>query len=210
MTQTDNSAPATVVGVVDGSLPANTRRFHVVLGDEAVVQLDEIVVTISRLPNGEEVRHFGIVVEGYGELEGATFAGDTRRIAIRHEMPGETARRVEVQILRSVPELWVPPEPGAEVQRAAGADRDAALFLDQMQQPFAVGVDQIGEPVCIAFEFLNGAKGGHVSISGISGVATKTSFALHLLYQLLENPAGLALLAAHAMNTRALVFNSKG
>lgn len=202
--------PAPPVGVVDGSVAVNTRRFHVVVAADATVQLDEILVTTSRLPDGTEISHYGIVVEGYGEIEGATFAGDTQRIAIRHEMPGETARRIEVQILRTVPEVWVAPEPGAEVRRAVGRDRDSALFCDQMQQPLAVGVDQSGQPVNVAFEFLNGTKGGHVSISGISGVATKTSYALFLLYQLMENPAGLALLGQHAANTRALVFNSKG
>ncbi len=88
-----------------------------------------------------------------------------------------------------MPELWLPPAPGAPVLRAAGADRDAALFLDQMEQPLAVGLDQNGEPIMADFAFLNGEKGGHVSISGISGVATKTSYALFLLYMLFETAA---------------------
>ena len=207
-TPSDQSDP--LVGVVDGSLTANTRRFHVALNDDAVVQLDELLATSSALPDGRRVVHYGIVVEGLGEIEGAEFAGDTKRIAVRKEMPGETARRVEVQILRTIPEIWVAPEPGSEVRRAVGKEREDALFLDQMQQPLAVGLDQAGEPVYVAFEFLNGTKGGHVSISGISGVATKTSYALFLLYQLLETPSGLRLLGQHAANTRALVFNTKG
>jgi hypothetical protein len=57
---------------------------------------------------------------------------------------------------------------------------------------------------------VNGAKGGHVNISGISGVATKTSYAMFLLYQLLETPRGRELLGNQVTNTRALVFNVKG
>jgi hypothetical protein len=96
------------------------------------------------------------------------------------------------------------------VLRAAGAHRDAALFLDQMEQPLAVGLDQNGEAIMADFAFLNGEKGGHVSISGVSGVATKTSYALFLLYMLFETQRGRRLLGEHAPNTRALVFNVKG
>ena len=60
--------------------------------------------------------------------------------------------------------------------------------------------------------FVDGRAGGHVSISGISGVATKTSYALFLLYQLLETDTGIDLLGGPAGRaaTRALVFNTKG
>ena len=82
--------------------------------------------------------------------------------------------------------------------------------MDQMEQKLAVGVDQAGRPIYADFTFFNGQKGGHVSISGISGVATKTTYALFLLYMLLETPDGRALLGAHSPETRALVFNVKG
>ena len=60
--------------------------------------------------------------------------------------------------------------------------------------------------------FVDGRSGGHVSISGISGVATKTSYALFLLYQLLETEQGMDLLGGRAgrESVRALVFNTKG
>ena len=60
------------------------------------------------------------------------------------------------------------------------------------------------------FSFLNGEKGGHVSISGISGVATKTTYALFLLYMLFETEAGYGCSAPRAPQTRALVFAVKG
>jgi uncharacterized protein len=202
--------PAEVVGLVDGAIPASTRRFVVALADDAVVQLDDLLATTQVLPNGGSVTHYGIVVEGSRHIEGASFATDTARIARDQTMPGETARRVEVQVLRTAPELWLAPEPGAQVTRATGAGRAEALFLDQMDQPLAVGLDQAGEPVYVDFAFLNGKKGGHVNISGISGVATKTSYALFLLYQLLEAPDGRRLLGPAAPATRALVFAVKG
>jgi DNA helicase HerA-like ATPase len=198
------------LGLVDGSTPSSTRRFHVVLEDDAVVQLDDLVSSTQTLPDGTELTHYGIVVEGLGHIEGAELPSDTQRIAGSRTMPGVTTRRVEVQSLRTIPELWIPPAPGGIVTRAVGVHRDAALFLDQMEQPLAVGLDQNGQPIMADFTFLNGEKGGHVSISGVSGVATKTSYALFLLYMLFETARGRRLLGEHSANTRALVFNVKG
>ncbi len=200
----------TEIGLIDGSVPASTRGFLVVLHDEAVVQLDDLLTTTQTLPDGTEVTHYGIVVEGLGGIEGADLPSDTKRITATKTMPGITSRQVEVQILRTVPELWLPPAPGASVNRVSPAQRAEALFLDQMEQPLAVGVDQTEEAVYADFAFLNGEKGGHVSISGISGVATKTSYALFLLYMLFETEKGRSLLGTSAPATRALVFNVKG
>ena len=198
------------IGLVDGAADSTTRRFWVVLEDAAIVQLDDLLVCRQPLPDGSEVIHFGIVVESERRIEGASFSSDTARISRDLTMPGVTSRRVEVQILRAAPEMWLAPEPGAAVHRASGTLRDQALFLDEMDQPLAVGLDQRGEPVHLDFSFLSGERGGHVNISGISGVATKTTYALFLLYQLLETEHGRALLGTHAPNTRALVFNVKG
>jgi uncharacterized protein len=206
----DPDAPTTVVGLVDGSRTASTRTFHVVLDDTAVVSLDELVATSQVLPDGSTFTHYGIVVEGYSEIEGADVASDTQRITGTKTMPGVTARTVEVQVLRTIPERWLPPAPGAVVDRASGEHRSLALFLDQMDRQLPVGLDQNGEVLHADFDFINGTKGGHVSISGVSGVATKTSYALFLLYMLFETPAGRALLGASAPNARALVFNVKG
>ena len=38
-------------------------------------------------------------------------------------------------------------------------------------------------------EFLDGTRGAHVNISGISGVATKTTCAMFLLYSLFHSDA---------------------
>jgi hypothetical protein len=198
------------LGLVDGAVEATTRRFSILLDERAVVQLDDLVAVTQELPDGRVLTHYGIVVEGFGSIEGASLATDTRRIAGDRTMPGEEVRRVEVQVLLTVPELWLPPRPGARAVAAHGAHREHALFLDQMERRLAVGLDQAGLPVYADFTFLNGEKGGHLSISGISGVATKTSYALFLLYMLFETAQGRRLLGASSPQTRALVFNVKG
>src|SRR5947209_18585328 len=129
------------LGLVDGAVDASTRRFSLLLDERAIVQLDDLVAVSQELPDGRLVTHYGIVVEGFGRIEGASFATDTRRIAGDRTMPGEEIRRVDVQVLRTVPELWLPPRPGSAAVAAQGGHRERALFLDQMERKLAVGVD---------------------------------------------------------------------
>ena len=53
-----------------------------------------------------------------------------------------------------------------------------------MERKLPIGLSRDGEPVYANLEFLDGTRGAHVNISGISGVATKTSYATFLLYSL--------------------------
>jgi hypothetical protein len=204
--------PQTVtVGLVDGSCDTDSRTVTVVLAAEQVVQLDELVAIATTLADGTEVTHYGIVTELRTRLEGADLPSDTVRVADRI-VPAQLVRRAEVRLLRTMPEVFVAPDAGSTVTRAAGAHRAAALFEDQMDAMLPVGLDLTGQPVHADMRFVDGRAGGHVSISGISGVATKTSYALFLLYQLLETDQGIDLLGGTAARaaTRALVFNTKG
>ncbi len=198
------------VGLVDGVVEGSTNKFRVVLDDDRYIQLDELVATTQTLPTGEIHTTYGIVTEVFGRMEGAQFASDTARIARDQTMPGTSIRTAEIKVLRTVPEIWVPPAPGALVERAQAEHRRNALYLDQMNRPLPVALDNTGEPIYLDFDFLDGTRGGHVSISGVSGVATKTSFALHLLYILTETEQGRQALGVHAAGTKALIFNVKG
>jgi DNA helicase HerA-like ATPase len=200
-----------MIGHIDGSAETTTRGFGIVLDEGASVELDDLVVTHSAGPAGP-VAHYGIVTECETRLEGASFPSDTLRIAGTRTMPGALSRTARVTVLRADPEVWVAPQAGAAVALALGAQRDRALFVDQMDDVsrLPIGFDRRLEPVYVDFSFINGEKGGHVSISGISGVATKTSYALFLLYQLFETERGATLLGQARPNTKAIVFNVKG
>ena len=200
------------IGLVDGSVESDSRTFQVVLDPEVVVQLDELVAVTTDLPDGRQVTHYGIVTELRSRFEGAELPSDTGRV-VDSTLPAEHVRRAEVRVLRVVPELFVAPHAGAPAARAAGAHRAIALFEDEMTRGrLPVGLDLGGAPVYADMRFVDGRSGGHVSISGISGVATKTSYALFLLYQLLETEQGMELLGGRAgrESVRALVFNTKG
>ncbi len=200
------------IGLVDGSVESDSRTFHVVIEPDVLIQLDELVAVETDLPGGAQVTHYGIVTELRSRFEGADLPSDTGRVVDR-TLPAEHVRRAEVRVLRVLPELFVAPHAGAVATRAVGAHRIVALFEDEMTRgKLPVGLDLGGAPVYADMRFVDGRAGGHVSISGISGVATKTSYALFLLYQLLETEQGMDLLGGRAAreNVRALVFNTKG
>jgi DNA helicase HerA-like ATPase len=94
------------------------------------------------------------------------------------------------------------------VRRASGAERDSALYFDRMDRRIPIGTGRDGEALYINADFLDGSRGAHVSISGISGVATKTSFATWLLYSVFRS--GVLGGAGETANTKALIFNVKG
>jgi len=197
----------TRVGRVLGSEHTTTAGFRVVVDDDEYLQLDDLVVVATEVPKAGQVNTYGVVTEAEAVFEGATFESDTHRIAELGIMPGAKVRTVRVAVTRVDPEVWVSPDPGEEVERATGEARRKALYADEMARPLPVGLGRDGAPVHIDLDFFDGRKGGHMSISGISGVATKTSFALFFLRMLTAMPA---VVGEGAANLRVLVFNVKG
>ncbi|UCG39920.1 MAG: ATP-binding protein [Acidimicrobiia bacterium] len=195
------------VGRVLGTRDATTRAFRVLVDDDRYLQLDDLVELRTDVPEAGEVATYGIVTEVSATYEGATYDTDTRRIAEEGTLPAETVRTAEVAITRVDPEVWVSPHPGERVRRAVDAERDKALYVDEMRRPLPIGIGRDERPVFLDLDFFDGVKGGHMSISGISGVATKTSFALFFLRMLTGSPA---VVGEGATNLRVLVFNVKG
>ncbi len=190
-----------------GTQHTSTREFRVVLDDDEYLQLDDLVVVRTEVPKRGEVRTYGVVTEAEAIYEGASFESDTHRIAAEGILPGAKVRSAQVAVTRLDPEVWVSPDPGELVERASGAERLKALYVDEMGRPLPIGIGRDGEPLHIDLDFFDGRKGGHMSISGISGVATKTSFALFFLRLLSGRPD---ILGEGAANLRVLVFNVKG
>ncbi|MCT2583788.1 ATP-binding protein [Actinophytocola sp. S1-96] len=196
----------TPVGLVVGTVSASPLEFSVGVAPDQFLQLDDVVVTRRALPDGGEVRIAGVVTGVEAGHEGARFASDVFLIE-QGALPAEVSEVAEVTVTRVEPEVYVPPRPGTAVVRATGADRDSALYFDTMADAkLPVGLGRDGQPVYLNFEFVDGTRGGHVSISGVSGIATKTSFATFLLHSIFNS----GVLAGEAHNTKALIFSVKG
>lgn len=194
------------VGLVVGTVAATPLQFSVAVQADQYLQLDDVVTTSRQLPGRDPIRVSGVVTNVEAVHEGARFASDVFLIQ-QGALPAEVAEIAQVSVTRVEPEVYVPPVPGSPVMRAKGKDRDQALYFDEMgEAKVPVGFGRDGNPVYINFEFVDGTRGGHVSISGVSGIATKTSFALFLLHSIIH----CGVLAAEAHNTKMLVFSVKG
>ncbi|HVF52467.1 MAG TPA: ATP-binding protein [Actinomycetota bacterium] len=194
-----------MVGRVLGTQDSTPLQFWVGLQEGSFLQLDDIVVTERTPPGSEPISIYGVVTQVIARHEGARFDSDVFLIE-EGVLPGDLIETAEVTSTRVEPELFVPPLPGAEVRKAEGKERDQALFFDNMTKKLPAGLTRDDEPLFINLEFLDGTRGAHVNISGISGVATKTTYATFLLYSLFNSGA----LGADAINTKALIFNVKG
>jgi uncharacterized protein len=194
------------VGLVVGTVAATPLQFSVAVSPEQYLQLDDVVVTSRQLPDQPPIQVSGVVTNVEAMHEGARFASDVFLIQ-QGALPAEVAEVAQVSVTRVEPEVYVPPLPGVPVQRATGKQRESALYFDEMgDAKVPVGFGRDGNPVYINFEFVDGTRGAHVSISGVSGIATKTSFALFLLHSI----TNCGVLEAEAHNTKILVFSVKG
>ena len=197
--------PGQTVGRVTGTEDATPLQFSVALAPKQYLQLDDVVTTAREVPGIGEVRTSGVVTQVVARHEGTKFGSDVFLVA-DNVLPAFVQEIAEITTTRVEPECYVPPLPGAEVRRATGEERAQALYFDKMDRKVPVGKGRDGAPIYLNLEFLDGTRGGHVSISGISGVATKTSFALFLLYSIFQS----GVLGKRSVNAKALVFSVKG
>ena len=193
------------VGRVIGTEDATPLEFWVGVEEGQFLQLDDVVSLERALPGGDTIHIYGIVEQVRARHEGARFDSDVFLIE-NGVLPAQVSEAAKVVATRFEPETFVPPRPGQAVRRAVGEDRDKALFFDQMVDRIPVGLSRAGEPMFVNLEFLDGTRGAHVNISGVSGVATKTTYATFLLHSLFTS----GVLGARAVNTKALIFNVKG
>ncbi|MFP5308588.1 MAG: ATP-binding protein [Actinomycetes bacterium] len=194
-----------LVGRVIGTEDATPLDFWVAVAPDATIQLDD-VVALERTPAGHgPVRIYGVVSQVRARHDGARFDSDVFLIE-DGVLPAEISEAAQVLATRFEPEVFVPPLPGAAVRRAEGAEREQALFFDDMEHKLPAGLSRDDQPVFVDMEFVDGTRGAHVNISGVSGVATKTTYATFLLHSMFTS----GVLGDRATNTRALIFNVKG
>lgn len=154
--------------------------FTVEINTPHELELDMIVETWRPVEGQGQVAHFGVVE--------SISVGNYYRALVR--------------VVRIWPDCYLPPMPGQAVKVCSEKNVNWALRFDGMERRIAIGTMSNGRTAYANLDFLSGIKGAHINIAGISGVATKTSYALFLLYSLFQNPAG--------KNSRAILFNVKG
>ncbi|WP_189087484.1 ATP-binding protein [Deinococcus ruber] len=198
------SAP--LLGRILGTEDAMPTVFWFLVEQGQSVQLDDLVVARTTKPGGQEVSFYGLIDSVRKRHEGVTFESDVVDVA-SGVLPALVSYTARVLVTRVDPEQFVPPQPGDSVYHARGHDLKMALSADKMEAAaFPGGLLSDGQTLPINYNFVNGKSGGHINISGISGVATKTSYALFLLHSIFTS----GVMGLDAADTRAVIFNVKG
>ncbi|RLJ70562.1 hypothetical protein BCF55_0838 [Hydrogenivirga caldilitoris] len=191
------------VGIVLGTKPSNPLEFWVGVESGNYLQLDDVVMVRSRIDgSSQEIRFYGLVHEVQKFLEGVELVYDAQLVN-SGIVPANIAYMARIMVTRIEPEIFIPPTPGDPAFRAQGIDLEKALYYDNMKNKIPVGLSRSGDVVYLNYDFLNGREGAHVSISGMSGVATKTSYALFLMYSIFQK-------ADDRSRIHGLIFNVKG
>ena len=191
------------MGRVIGTQDATPLEFWVWLEEGESVQVDDAVVVETESPNGS-LKLYGMVDIVRSRHQGSTFDSDV--VEAERGLPVELSIAAHVKVTRLMPEYYYPPMPGDTVRVVTDDEFAEALFMDKMERKFPIGLSLSGKEVVYGnLDFLNGRKGAHMNISGVSGIATKTTYTTFLLHSLLH--------CGHltdAKNTHAIIFNVKG
>ena len=217
----DKSRPIPIGRVVATELkPATPHQFHFWTANETPIGIGAIVrVEASErgaLGVGRVV--YGVVTDGFAYSDLATplhdvvgAEGDPARAAeaptVRQEIRLWTAA-----VLRQIPEEPLQPVPLGQVHVVADADVAQALRIDAYvggAQPTAIPIGLytsggLEAPVYLDADFLLGPEAAHLNISGVSGLATKTSAVEFLLASIFRH------FPAHKGRIAAVCFNVKG
>ena len=182
---------------------ASPLSFDVLLDESSFVQLDDVLVcksVVKRYNESMEVKFYGVVIELIKYLEGVDILYQEIK-AKEGVLPVHPVYLAKINVNRIEPQYYLPPKPGDEVFKAFGEDRDKGLFFDTMETKIPAGLSQDGLPVYINYNFINGKDGAHISISGMSGVATKTSYSLFLINSIIQKSQD---------KPKFVIFNVKG
>lgn len=132
----------------------------------------------------EEISHMtdspsalaGFISSDFGNVESRAY---TERIGMNY---------VKCKVVGNDKDVFIPVQEGKKVSLASELEIKEALGLDKVDNPVPAGYIEMYEgdnlqtlPVNFNSRFLIGPEGAHLNISGISGLASKTSYAMFLM-----------------------------
>src|SRR5215211_5989962 len=192
--------------------PSTPHQFHFWTARESPIGIGAIV----RVEEAERIV-YGVVTDGFAYSDLATplhavIGSDGDPVAAG----AEPSRRAEIRlfsaaVLRQIPEEPLQPVPLGSVWLASDADVVLALRMDSYttgERPtgIPVGLYAAGgleSPVYLDCDFLLGPEAAHLNITGVSGLATKTSAVEWILSSIFTHfPESKGSVAAVAFNVK--------
>jgi uncharacterized protein len=187
---------------------ATSSRFHFWIPEDALVEATQIITAESTLA-GKNVQFYGLVEEVHrcsrrrdmgqevDEFDGA--------LDDEPDFEAEGITYADVAILRADPALLTPPRERSRVFLAGPKDAWKAYGTDQIieEKRLPIGLiknggDATAGQACLDLDYLLGANGGHLNVSGAAGRATKSSFLLSVVYCLHAHALRLAVRDANS------------
>ncbi|NMB56648.1 ATP-binding protein [Candidatus Beckwithbacteria bacterium] len=111
---------------------------------------------------------------------------------------------VKADVIHNTENVFMPCPDGSIVEFVNADEVRIALGLDKVKDPLPAGVfrmsNNIHVPITYNRSFVLGQDGAHMNISGISGLATKTSYAMFVLNAIQQTTSDVAF----------ILFNVKG
>jgi len=200
--------------------PSTPHQFHFWTATDTSIGIGAIVKVEELGAGGSGIGRivYGVVTEGFAYSDLATplhdvvgAEGDPTR-AVHPPTARQQIRYWTAAVLRQMPEEPLQPVPLGQVFVAGDADVAQALRMDAYlysATPTAIPIGLytsagLEAPVYLDADFLIGPEAAHLNISGVSGLATKTSAVEFLLASIFAH------FPAHKGRVAALCFNVKG
>ncbi len=212
-------ATATLGRVVATERKPNTpHEFHFWTAVDSPVGIGTIVrVEGTRPVEGHIPRVYGVVVEGFSFTDLLSplhdvlgHDGDPRSSSLAPTERPEV-RLYTAAVLRQIPEEPLQPVPMGEVFLATDEDVTLALRMDtytraESRTAIPIGLYRAGgmdSPIYLDADFLVGPEAAHLNITGVSGLATKTSAVEFILASLFAHfPESKGSVAAVCFNVK--------
>lgn len=180
-----------IIGKVSATekYPSSCDEFQFWLSDDVILSPFDIVLVQNKTDNSitygvvQDIFHItdgtghisNYVSSDFGNLEAEPM---TRRLSLSY---------AKVSVIHNTKGNYMPVFEGAAVYTADENDIKIALGLDKIDEKTAIpaglmkGSNDVSVPIMYNGDFLIGPEGAHLNISGISGLATKTSYIMFLL-----------------------------
>ena len=187
--------------------PSTPHAFHFRASDDAAVGIGSIVRVDSRTSAaGVTTRIYASITEAF------SFGSASESTPESTSEPEAELRHYTAQVLRHVPPEPLQPVPVGDVFLADDRDLSIALRMEgytegERSSGIPVGLYGSGgaqSAVYLDADFLVGPEAAHLNISGVSGLATKTSAIEWMLQSVFAH------FPAHRGSIAAVCFNVKG
>lgn len=169
--------------------PSSCDDFQFWLSDDTILSPFDIVRVENKTDDSvtygvvQDILH---ITDGTGHLSNyvSSYFGNVDTIPMTRRLSLSYAK---VSVIHNTKENFMPVFEGAPVYTTDNNDIETALGLDNIDERTAIPAGLMktssNDPVSIKYngDFLIGPEGAHMNISGISGLATKTSYVMFLL-----------------------------